>query len=383
MPTTLTPAVTAANALTARWLDTASAEQNVVLSGAGVWPLLALLTDAADEPARSELLTAVDHIADPLNQAVELIDILDGAQALSAALGLWVRPQLPLNPEWTAALPAGVLDTLGDQDRLDAWAETHTRGLIPRFPLAVGPDDALVLATALAAMTRWRAPFEPARLHPRTGPWSGRNLEALTRSSTNLSELSVLDAPSPVTRLVVAGEDDLDVHLLLGGSDPGALIDVGLRALTGAMTATDGARLPIGATAPGVVVAQAAGSTDSLSVSLPPFLIRSSHDLCRQAQLFGLHTATDPSSGHFPRISPTPLAVGRGAQDVMAQFSAEGFKAAAVTAFAVRVAAAFPLHRNRVKTISVTLDQPFAFMAVHRPTALVVVVGWVADPVGS
>jgi hypothetical protein len=30
--------------------------------------------------------------------------------------------------------------------------------------------------------------------------------------------------------------------------------------------------------------------------------------------------------------------------------------------------------------VSVTFDRPFGFLAVHRPTSLVLVAGWIAEP---
>ncbi|MEU1544144.1 hypothetical protein [Nocardia sp. NPDC005745] len=58
MRTSLDSHVGAANALTARWCA-AAGERDFVVSGAGVWPLLALLASAADGPARDELSTAI------------------------------------------------------------------------------------------------------------------------------------------------------------------------------------------------------------------------------------------------------------------------------------------------------------------------------------
>ena len=117
---------------------------------------------------------------------------------------------------------------------------------------------------------------------------------------------------------------------------------------------------------------------DTLRVSVPPFTLRTSHDLCAHADLFGLRSAMDASHGHFPAISPQPLAISQGAQDVYAQFSATGFEAAAVTATAMRLAAAFRPPRNRIRLVEVRFEAPFGFLAVHRASGLVVVAGRVA-----
>ena len=54
----------------------------------------------------------------------------------------------------------------------------------------------------------------------------------------------------------------------------------------------------------------------------------------------------------------------------------------AVTAFAGTVGMAYPGPRTsyRIKVVEVVFDRPFGFIAVHRPSGLAVVAGWVASP---
>jgi serine protease inhibitor len=148
--------------------------------------------------------------------------------------------------------------------------------------------------------------------------------------------------------------------------------------LSGDVEVRAGSGLPDGSRAPGLSVRTVTGDTDSLRLRVPPFQIRSSHDLVAHADLFGLAAAQDASHGHFPGISPAPLAISQGAQDVYAAFSAEGFEAAAVTALAVKLAGAFFPQRRRVRLIEAAFQPPFGFLAVHRPSGLVVVAGRVA-----
>ncbi len=371
--------VGSANALTGRWCA-AVGERDFVVSGAGVWPLLALLASAADGPARDELASAIGvPAAEGLDGALRLLRDLEHAEATSAALGVWVRRDLPLREAWSRALPDGVLARLAGQAELDSWAARHTAGLIERFPLTVDPDTLLVLATALVAKTKWHVPFEVGTLAPNEGPWQGHRGPGLTRTSTDLTKAAILDAPEPITRVVVEGVADLDVHLLLGTGTPGAVLGTGLAALSGNAPIRTG--LPVGTVGPGLTVRTepVLSGSGQLRVRLPPFEIRSTHDLLGGSDLFGLAAATDCGRGHFPAISPFPLCVGQGAQEVLARFSHEGFEAAAVTAFALRAAAA-ALRRNHAPVVSVSFDRPFGFIAVHRPTGLAIVAGWIATP---
>lgn len=124
----VSPAVRAANTLTERWCA-GQGGGDFVLSGAGLWPLLALLASAADEAARADL---------------------------AAALG---RPAESARED--SRLPEGVVGTLTDQAALDSWAAEGTRGLIDTFPAPITPDTLLLLATPLAARVKWRTARPP------------------------------------------------------------------------------------------------------------------------------------------------------------------------------------------------------------------------------
>jgi serine protease inhibitor len=375
--TSLLPQVSAANDLTARWCA-AAGSSDFVVSGCGVWPLLGLLATAADGPARGELAAAVGLPAAAAQAAaLDLLGMLGDAKSLAGALGIWVRRDIELRDAWVRSLPAGTVEQLTGQTALDSWAAGHTAGLIDRFPVHVTADTALLLATAVVARTAWVDPFHDDVLEPESGSWQGHRGPGLYRYSRQLRDAAILATTAPVTRVVVRGDNDLDVHLLVGDMPPGGVLAAGFGALDGSVEArTD---LPVGTTGPGLTVRHTRAMSDALRIHLPPFEIRCSHDLLAQPGLFGLRAATDRSHGHFPAVSPTPLCVDSAAQHTLARFTAAGFEAAAVTAVAVAVAAAFRPTRPAVE-IAVTFDRPFGFLAVHRPTGLVIVAGWVASP---
>ncbi|MEU8898852.1 serpin family protein [Nocardia sp. NPDC048505] len=377
MSVAATSNVTAVNQLTARWCRSAGAG-DFVLSGVGVWPLLGILADAAGGPARSELERAIRIPAGQAKAAaLEVLAVLEDSAAVAAALGVWARADLPLRSEWVRGLPEGVVRQLGGQEVLDAWARERTGGMIEKFPLRLTAATVLVLATALFAETGWRTPFQPARLAIRSGPWAGRDDIALLRHSPDAHAVAILDAEAPVTRIVVEGDNDLDVHLLLGGA-AGEVLSAGLGALGGSVPVrTD---LPVGTEAPGLIVRTETGvdAQDQLRILMPPFDIRSTHDLLAQPEVFGLRAATTSELDNFPAISPIPLFLSQGKQDALAQFSARGFKAAAVTAFAVSPGGMPPPRTHETRLFDCVLDRPFGFLAVHRPTALALAAGWLA-----
>ena len=376
----ISPAVQAANTLTARWCTRLGAE-DFVLSGAGLWPLLALLASAADETARAELAAALGRPADTAQQeALELIDVLRTGISTTAALGFWTRKGIPLHAKWASVLPEGVVGTLTDQTALDQWASDETDGLIDKFPLALTPDILLVLASALAARVKWREPFEG---YPRDRNWESAqpDQQQLSRTTYDLGIAAVLDGT--VTRVVVEGDGDVDVHLLIGEQQPADLLAVGLRELSGEAQVRLASDLD--GDGPGLTVRRVPSSDpdDMVCLRLPSFEITAKHDLMKHLDLFGLRSLSESDTSHLSLLSPVPLSVSRGVQDVLARFFAEGFEAAAVTAFGMTLGSAPPQERYEITRVDVTFDRPFGFFAVHRPSRLAIVVGWVSSPFTS
>ncbi|GAA0734798.1 hypothetical protein Drose_29125 [Dactylosporangium roseum] len=348
--------VSACNALTARWAASAPAP---VFAAAGVYPLLALLASVADGPARAELLRVAPT---PL------------ALPVRGALGIWTRDRVPLTLEWASRSdPRLTGDPSVDGPLLDAWAATHTGGLVPAMPVTVGPDTGLVLASALAVVTDWPQPFSGGVMRPLSGPWAGRRLASLHRRTTELDALRVV--AGPLTLLTVAGSGDIDVVLCTGDGTPGSV----LSAAVGAPAVAGPERSAGHVTGPGVVAAEVDADDDvpELVVKVPRFTASATHDLLATPDVFGLAAAA--TVGTFPGISPVDLRVGAARQQAVAAFSAEGFRAAAVTATAL-VPVAFRPPRARKLRLTVTFDRPFGYLAVHRPTGLVLVAGWITDP---
>lgn len=370
-----------ANALTRRWVNTIDSDTSVAVSGAGVWPLLAYLAPAADGAARDELTAAAGlSTEDAAGGAAALVALLRSAPGLRAAIGAWVHPRLELRAQWCDSLPSGAVGVLGEQAQLDAWVREQTDGLLDRMPLTIDDETLLVLASALVARTRWIQPFDDGTLIAATGPWSGRRLAGLHRTTADRDLLAVYDTPGgPVTVLTVEGADGIDVDLVIGlpAAPAAAVLAAGLDAPSAA-PARRGSQLVEGETAPGVTVDLGWAHDDSprLLASLPRFTVTSSHDLLADADVFGLRSVSDLSRQRLPGVSDFPLGVGAAAQDLTASFTADGFEAAVVTAFGMRAGSAPP--SGRPLQVRLLLDRPFGFVARHRPSGLALVAGWVA-----
>jgi hypothetical protein len=340
--------------LTARWIAALPGEDSTVVSGLGVQPLLAVLAEVADEPAFSELAEAAGGRYGGLLRA----------PGLRMALRLWTRPEVELQHGVDRFLPSELRGILTDQAALDAWVAEQTDGLLTRMPVQLSEDVRLVLASALALKTAWALPFHEFPRNDRR--W-------LSRADQDLDSLRVHDsATGPLTVVTVRGAGEFDVRLVVGDGGRAAVLTAALGLEDDGISGAEvlAAERP----APGVEVIESMAPAPTVILSLPYFEIDAVHDLLQHPDVFGLTAASDASRGHFPGLSPEPLAVDQARQAVLARFSATGFEAAAVTAVA---AAAGSAPRPGAKALYVDLDRPFGFIAVHRPTGTPVVAGWV------
>ncbi len=390
------PAVLASNALTARWVEVAGRHRgDFAVSGAAVWPLLAALAGGAAGKARAELEHAIGMPVDgAMAGAGDVIAAIDRAAGARGAIGLWVRENFPLRADWASALPASARGLLlgppeQDQAILDAWVKERTLGILDRLPTRIDDATLLVLAGCLAIRTRWETPFETCDSPDPVpaGPWAGRILHALTASFEDLDRITVLDTRAgALTIFDSLGADDVDVHLVIGPeqSPPGAVLSEGIAALAGERPWRGGGELRPGETAPGLIVEEeqrANPDPPAIEIQTVAFEVTADHDLNDEADLFGLSAAADLSQRPFPGISDRPLAVQQARQSVKAAFGAVDFEAAAITSIALwGMALAPPPSRHTVRVIRVTFDRPFGFVAVDRTSRLVLVAGWVENP---
>ncbi|MFB9449308.1 hypothetical protein Dvina_16965 [Dactylosporangium vinaceum] len=400
---TTSTAIADANALTACWASRLEG-QGTVLSGAGVHVLLALLAPFAGGAARDELMGVAP-------EAFELPE----SPGIRVATGVWMRDTVPPTEAWQAAVPAGLRGTLTgdprqDQSALDAWAAAQTGGQIAAMPVRVSEESLMVLASALSVQTTWVEPFQEERGLISRGPWARQDVATLYRYLDGIEGLRTLRAVDTdagvITLVTIEGRDDVDVVLALGEEDQAAsaVLRAALHAITGAasggVTGRDGCVLRDNArpdrgpqpdwdddwtvtVAPGVTVREHRAlhqDTPGLSMSTVRFRVAGAHDLLQHAELFGLTAATDTTRGHFPGISLEPMAVSQARQDAVAEFTGAGFKASAVTAIDEAAGGLEgPERYHRVRHLSVCLDRPFGFAAVHRHTKLILVAGWVAE----
>jgi serine protease inhibitor len=389
-----------ANSLTDSWLITRETVP-AAASGLGIWALLAVLASGADGDTREDLLDATGlEIEQTSLVPTALLHAMRSTPALDLAYAVWAGARVTLDPAWVAGQPSQVIgsltgDAAADQAALDAWAAANTAGLIGRMPIDLTRPVDLVLASAFALRTKWITPFTERHAPFATGPWTDPNRHRVLEADYREDVLRVSD---DATVLTVRGDDDIDVLLGLGREDlsPQEVMESLIAAAeTTAWDRLDPAadlttwgrsatELAPGEQAVGVRIVEyrtdTPQTTPEVRAYAPEFRVAAELDLRDDADALGLTRAM--KGGNLSRLAAEPLIVNQARQSCTAAFSATGFEAAAVTAFGLEWMGfeepAPQTHRHRCA--QVTFDRPFAYLAVHRPTGLILVAGWIDDP---
>ena len=366
---TVARAVTQYAVLCREQLDQATAP---VVSHAGLWLLLAIVAEHVTGDDRATLEQTLGMPADEASAAARRL-LAEPHPTLAAAVGAWAAPDV--------VTPVDVARPVPDQSVLDAWASEHTRGLIDSFPLQVDALTRVVLATALVLEPRWTESLVTDSnngLHLRDGlqtvvdtTAAGPVVVAKPHSRDGIDVVSVRADPGVPPSQVWQAVDEVVARL-----DDGALwhaeIADGLpehghswRAESLRRQLTDGVlqRLPT----------DDEGRPQLWTSRLPVWAARDSIDLGGAPGVAEAGSALTPEE---------PAAATSCRQVVRAEYDADGFKAAAVTAMA-RVGSAPLFVETDVRCVDLDLRGPHAVVAVARGGAwegVPLVSAWVTGP---
>lgn len=329
-------------------LDTAEAP---VISYAGLWLLLALLSPAADAEAITEVLGVSPNEA---RDAAEKL-LAEAHPSVAAALGAWLADWV----EPTEPLPVDVAP-LPDQSALDSWVAEQTRDLISTMPVTIDKDTMLLLATALVATPKWTRPLgiEDGRLVLRN------ELQAIVETSAGPVAVARPDSPDSIDVFSIIAAPDVpaddvwvavaevveqyDAGEIAHGTYPVDLED------GHAWTVKRERReyLPYEAPEPNSVV---------FTTHLPAWNADADHHLDAAP---GVAHIADAIEARLPEQDDG--IVTRCVQAATADYNQEGFKAAAVTAMAWMDGSAPTYVERKVRHVQVAFNRPHAVIAIAR-----------------
>ncbi|EKC99872.1 proteinase inhibitor I4 serpin [Trichosporon asahii var. asahii CBS 8904] len=374
------PLTKAINDLAERWMATLP-DAPTVFSPAGVWPLLAILADAATGAVADDLKEALCyHPTDgtgALKAAIKVLDWLRETPGLNGAIGVWIRRTLSVKKEWLDRVPAtsrGILHGAGDKAKLDIWTRENTDGLIDEFPCEAENLGQFILASTIVLQTTWLDMFEP---------------EGQSQLVRTTQGLDIVRSNGQVTVVRIEGKageysskPKHDVYLVLGikGEPPSTVLGKGLSLIrhTPKKTTYEQAKRLSG---PGISVRQVErheppdDGRPFVTVYTHAFEVTGEHELVGNA-VFGLQRAVEPGS-HFPCIADGELGIDGGSQVAVARFTESGFSAAAVSDPCWFGSFADP--NGRATCIDVKFKRAFGFLAMDRKTGVVTFGGWVTN----
>lgn len=337
-------------------------DQHHVASPLGAWMLLAFLSEKQD----SQLLEKVLGV--DTTKAAELLEGLlkDIPEPIAATLHGWI------NPDSTKRYAEFIKRSRFDKDievkfpsekELNDWAKNNTKGIIEKFPLV--PDDTFtgLFASALATDVKWRQPLD-VESAPENSTWDvdtvlrddnenhfwvavNEELHTfivhLNISKDNLMVYSVIPvedvsaeetvrfANEIATGSSVRGNQETNAHVLEEALGKGSILEK-----VGEQTVDDPHTQFI------------------LNGWLPAWESENKFDLAGKKMAFG--EAVSLGEGELLDA----------VQVTKAQYGAEGFKAAAITAVMVSRAAVRFTEKHTVPVYEVAFNKPYAVVAAYN-----------------
>jgi len=342
-----TPRLITAYAAAAR--QTLEAAQVPAISYCGLWLLLASFAASATDSHRAQL---EEILGVPCEDATALaVELLAAPHpTVAAALGAWSRAA-------TLLLAVGELP---DQGGLDRWASDRTRGLIDQFPLTIGPETALVLATALILEPQWTAPMQVDE-------------NGLLVLAGGLQTIVSTDAAGLVAVAKPFSEDGVDVVSVIAApevppQDVWEAVDEVVARLDEGSLWSGG--LPDGSSAGGH-----AWTVREITERFDAWDAPDEYDDSWRSHLPRWSATADTTLTEAPGVADVAASLAAVApelsgpmecvQAATAAYDAEGFEAAAVTAMAIAMGAPQFVERT-VNRVDVTFDRPHAVVAVAR-----------------
>ena len=355
--------------------------RHTVSSPLGLWLLLALTAPATTGTARAALGEILG--TDPDTAATLAGDLLaDPHPDVAAAVAAWSSAALTAEfTEFAATLPSQVEQgPIPSQGVADAWAASHTREMIKKFPIDLTPDTVLVLASALATELTWVTKLRTVDASHLAGPF-GRDLAATGANALVAPDATLWDTAA-AGRVAVCSPDSQGLGVLSVIAEPSVpaeqvheaahQVAAALLAPTSDTTAAAQARrvdlfdVELGeghawTLTEKVVRRTGHGRASEGQAFLPAWEASTTHDLLGRAP--GLAEAL---TGLFSFVRPEDCPPSADAkQSAVAEYTATGFKAAAVTAVGVlRAASIISPGEVTVRTVTARFNRPHAVLAV-------------------
>jgi serine protease inhibitor len=373
--------------LTKRWFERIpdNPEKGTAFCPVGLWPLLAILADAATPEVRASLEAALGASTSLTDAALALLEALPD-RGLSVAAGVWLEHALAVSPSFIKSLPAGTVEFLSgnvasDKSAISAWANKTLQRTIP-LEVYVQPDTSAYLANAVLLDLHWDSQF-------------GRD-DDTHRLMRVVTESDSVRASPDVTTVRVEGTVKggngaaHEVHLVVGreGMPASEVLSAGLRALRGEVEPLtfESAQTKVEEAYPGldisVTQSRMRRTVPTVRIDMPSFRFADNADFDLEMCGLPLPGRVDDTSD-FPGIATNrPIEVSRVNQQVVGDFDEYGFKASAF----VQLMGASKSARRPPPTVyypdvhlEIDIKGPFGYIVLDHKTGVLLFTGWVTE----
>lgn len=293
-----------------------------------------------------------------MRRALRLMAAAPADATLSSASAVFVDARQPLKPGVAerfmaeAQMPVRAVDLSGPAGvrEVNAFVAERTRGRIPAILGEADAGAALVAVNAFHFLGCWRVPFDPALTRPE--PFTTLDGTPVEVPTMMLDEATLSHRLEGRFAAVDLSYDDPRYSLVL-------------------VTTTDKP-----AAAPDFVAARrlldgGAFTRGPIALELPRFRIEADADLLPALSRLGLRAGLK-SPGALSGIA-AGIRLGAVRQKSFIAVDEQGTQAAAATAAVATRAAT-------LRPMTIAFDKPFVFALRHRPTGLILLAGYVADP---
>lgn len=382
---------------------------NEVSSPLGAWLLLAVNAHLADEATRPVLEAALGcDIASAKTFAEQMLT--EVPSSLGLAMALWSRTKALSDTfaQACATLPSLVATgKIPTQKAANAWAVEKTTGLITEFPVTIGSDTVLTLASALATHATWAQPFrlvDASELRTASDGWSAVSKVLLSvrghdvflaRTSAGLCAAHVVYSASGSAVVSVLCDEGVSPAAALAAAHEVARLVSGRSSTDSVATKVSLFDLWTGALLGGCCnitegnfrTEQAGERRERGSAFLPAWQADQKYDLL--ASDVGFSIVADVWTPFLsPKLRP---AVIEAAQSCVTSYTQHGFDAAAITAVSMMASTSMPVkppHKAVERVLKVRFSRPFAVTSIvltddSHPSCwagLPVFDGWVTVP---
>ncbi|MBQ3433303.1 hypothetical protein IJG22_03375 [Candidatus Saccharibacteria bacterium] len=349
------------------FLKLESNQQNLVYSPLSIRNGLALLSAGASGNTKTEIDTILGDEAIPEYQN-------DSQTSLANAVFIRDTFKNDVLPSYTSQIQTQydgevIYDTFDSSQQMDDWVSNKTFNLINNIGIKPSPGLTMVLANALAIQLDWEHQFNSNNTHG----------EEFTKHDGAKTTVTMMNQHTAA--------DDIKYF-----------IDDNIQSITMPLKATADTELEFTAILPSdgldnyvknastsdiesIINNSISASTPEagVAIQMPKFKYDYKLKFEDDLKAMGMQTAFNQDLADFSNMASVPLHVGEAVHKANIDFSEDGIKAAAVTAFAMLDTAA--IHdKPKAQPISIIFDHPFLFVIHDKASGTVWFTGTVYEP---